>query len=408
MAGGRSAGHPLDAYNDIFGAAAMDRIRDRARPLHGARILHLSLTSSGTHHSRMLSAAVPLLTTLGLEVRWRAIQPGDGDTPWSDAIYKAIEGETSAWNPSSTDAWRRFGRRHAEIVDGGYDMVVVHDPQLLSLGSEAGRARGRTQWMWHSHFDLRDCDDTVARLITSQLAAYDLVAVEHPTFAGSVNMPAQIVIPPVIDPLTGRNAQLPPKVIDSVLRRYELKPEWPLVVEVSPFDGWDDPQWAIYEYQAARKAVPNLQLALVATSTSIDDPFSQLNGARREANVRLLRSRDAGDVEINALQGAAVVAMQNAVRKGFSTALLEASWKGRPVLASEGGAMSHQVVHGTTGYLFADFDEATERVVQFVEDRNLSDALGFNGHRLVRENHLVVRWVDAYLSLLSPAERTVA
>lgn len=408
MASRTSAGKSLDAYNDIFGAPAIDRIRDRATSLQGARILHLSLTSSGTHHSRMLSAAVPLLTTLGLEVRWSPLPPGAGDTPWSDAIYKAIEGEATVWHPRSTEAWRRFARRHAAIVDGSYDMVVVHDPQLLPLRAEAGRAKGRTQWIWHSHFDLRDCDDTVARLITSHLAGFDLVAVEHPAFAGSVDMPAQIVIPPVIDPLTGRNAQLPPKVIDSVLRRYELRPEWPLVVEVSPFDGWDDPQWAIYEYQAARKAVPRLQLALVATSTCIDDPFSQLNGARRDPNVKLLRSRDAGDIEINALQGAAVVAMQNAVRKGFSTALLEASWKGRPVLASDGGAMTHQVADGTTGYLFATFEEATERIVQFANDRNLSDALGFNGHRLVRENHLVVRWVDAYLSLLLAAERTVA
>jgi trehalose synthase len=408
MARSTAVGSALDAYNDIFGAAAMDRIRNRATSLQGARILHLSLTSSGTHHSRMLSAAVPLLTNVGIEVTWSALQPDAGDAPWSDAIYKAIDGEAVVWHQRSTDAWRRFGRRHAPIVDGGYDMVVVHDPQLLALRTEARRAKRGTQWMWHSHFDLRDCEETVARMITSQLAAFDVVAVEHPTFAGSVDMPCQTVIPPVIDPLAGRNAQLPPKVIERVLRRYELRPEWPLVVEVSPFDGWDDPQWAIYEFQAARKLIPNLQLALVATSPSIDDPFSQLNGARRDANIRLLRSQDAGDVEINALQGAAVVAMQNAVRKGFSTALLEASWKGRPVLASEGGAMTHQVVHGTTGYLFANFDEATERIVRFVDDRNFSDALGFNGHRLVREDHLVVRWVDAYLSLLAPAVRTVA
>ncbi len=403
-----SARESLDAYSDIFGVAAMDRIRDRARLLQGARILHLSLSSSGTHHSRILGAAVPLLTNLGLEVSWKALPPLKSDMPWSDAIYRAIDGESRVWQPGSTEAWRRYARRHSATVDGSYDMVVVHDPQLLMLRCVARRARARTQWVWHCHFDLRDCDDTVARLITAELAGFDLVAIEHLAFAGSIDMPAQVVIPAVIDPLAGRNAQLPPRVIDTVLRRYRLRPECPLVVEVSPFDGWDDPQWAIYEYEAARKEIPNLQLALVATSPSIEDPFSQLNGARRDANVRLLTSRDAGDVEINALQGAAVVAMQNAVRKGFSTALLEASWKGRPVLAGEGGAMIHQVVHGTTGYLFADFEQATERIVEFVNDRNLSDALGFNGHRLVRENHLLVRWVDAYLSLLSPAAQTVA
>lgn len=403
-----SARESLDAYNDIFGVAAMDRMRDRARSLQGARILHLSLSSSGTHHTGILSAAVPLLTNLGLEVSWKALPPLKSDIPWSDAIYKAIDGESRAWQPGSTEAWRGYARRYAAIMDGSYDLVVIHDPQLLMLRAEARRARSRTQWVWHCHFDLRDCDDTVAALITAELAGFDLVAIEHLAFAGSIDMPAQVVIPAVIDPLAGRNAQLPPRVIDTVLRRYKLRPESPLVVEVSPFDGWDDPQWAMYEYEAARKEIPNLQLALVATSPSIENPFSQLNGTRRDANVRLLTASDVGEVEVNALQGAAVVAIQNAVRKGFSTALLEASWKGRPVLASEGGAMIHQVVHGTTGYLFADFEQATERIVQFVNDRNLSDALGFNGHRLVRDNHLLVRWVDAYLSLLSPAPQTVA
>lgn len=400
-----SAARALDGYANIFGAPAMDRICEAARSLQGASILHLSMTTTATHHSRMLAAAVPLLTGLGLDVRWNAPTSLDGDLSWADALHKAIEGE-GLWQPRFADAWHDHSRRHAALADGSFDFVAVHDPQLLTLRAEARRSSGHARWLWHCHFDLRDCDESVAGLLTAQLADYDLVAVEHPAFAGSVRMPAQVVIPPVIDPLSGRNAQLPPRVIDSVLRRFDLKPESPLVVEVSPFDGWDDPQWAIYEYQAASKSVPNLQLVLVATSPSTDDPFSQLNGARHNGNIRFLTWREAGDLEINALQGAAVLAMQNAVRKGFSTSLLEASWKGRPVLASEGGAVSHQVLHGTTGYVFATFDEAAERIVQLVNDRNLSDALGFNGHRMVRDDHLVVSWVESYLGLLASAQPT--
>lgn len=386
----------------------MERIREAATGLQGASVLHLSLALSGTHHARMLEAAVPLLANLGLDVRWTTPRSTGQDMTWSAVLHKAIEGESRIWSPETADAWRRYSRRHAAEVDGGYDFVVVHDPQLLMLRNEAVRSSQRASWVWHCHFDLRDCDEPVVQLIAEALRGYDTVAVEHPVFAGDIGMPAQIVIPPVIDPLAGRNAQLPPRAIDTVLRRYDLKPELPLVLEVSPFDGWDDPMWAIYDYEAARKEVPGLQLALVATSDSDEDVFSQISASNRNGTIRLLRHGDAGDVEINALQGAAVVAIQNAVRKGFSTSLLEASWKGRPVLASEGGAMSHQVVHGTTGYLFASFDEAAERIVQLVCDRNLSDALGFNGHRMVRDNHLVVRWVEAYLSLLSPAARTVA
>lgn len=396
----------LDGYANIFGAPAIERIRQAARSLQGASILHLSLRTSGTHHARMLAAAAPLLTGLGLDVRWHAPASPEGELGWSDALNKAIEGEGRPWQPEFRDAWRRFSRRNKALVDGGYDFVAVHDPQLLTLRAETRPLSGRARWMWHCHSDLRDCDESVARSITAELAGFDLVGVEHRAFAGAVGMPARIVIPPVIDPLSGRNVQLPPRVIDSVLRRFELRPESPLVVEVSPFDGWDDPQWAVHEYQAARRHLPDLQLALVATSPSTDDPFCLIDAAGHDENIRLLTWREAGDLEINALQGAAVLAMQNAVRKGFSTSLLEAAWKGRPVLASDGGAMSHQVVHGTTGYLFATFDEAAERIVELVNDRNLSDALGFNGHRRVRDDHLVVSWVESYLGLLASAHAT--
>lgn len=66
--------------------------------------------------------------------------------------------------------------------------------------------------------------------------------------------------------------------------------------------------------------------------------------------------------------------------------------------------MAHQVVDGTSGYLFRSFDDAADHIVELVKDRNLADALGFNGHRLVRDNHLVVRWVEEYMKLLGSTQ----
>ena len=398
MAGYVSQEASLDAYSKLLGAAAVERIRVAAEPLRGARIQHLTITRSGSHHARMLDAAVPLLTSLGLDVRWESPPAVDDEGGWSSALHRSIEGDTNAWGPEADASWRQFARRNASLISGGSDLVVVHDPQLLRLRSEAGRAGGHPGWIWHCHFDLRDCDQVVADLISAELSAFSLAAVEHLEFAGSIRMPTKIVIPPVIDPLSDRNAQLHPQVIDQVLRRFDLNPEWPLALEVSPFDGWDDPQWAFWIYEAARRDVPNLQLALVATAPSADDAFSSIR-SRGSANIRLLSREMVGDTEINALQGKAVLAMQNAVRRGFSTSLLEAWWKGRPVVASEGGAIAHQVEDGVTGFLFATFDDAAERIVQLVQDPSLADSIGFNGHRLVRESHLVIQWVEAYLSL---------
>lgn len=401
---GTAAGVSLDVYGDILGAAAVDKIRDQARFLAGARILHLSLANPASHHSRMLDAAIPLLSGLGIDVQRRSPQASGPDLQFFDALHSAIDGANNVWNEESNAAWHRFARRQAAVLDRSYDLVVVHDLQLLRLRAAAARTATRAQWIWHCHMDLRECDETVADLVTTELTGFSQVAIEHPAFAGTIGMPSKVVIPPVIDPLSRRNGHLPPRVIDAVLGRFDLNPDWPLMLEVSTYDGWDDPQWAFWVYEVARKEIPNLQMALVATLASTEDVFAPIRG-RCTDNVKLLNAELAHDVEINALQGKAVVAMQNAVRRGFSTSLMEAWWKGRPVLASEGGAMSHQVEHGSTGYLFATFEDAAERIVRLVQDPSLADAIGFNGHRLVRESHLVIRWVEAYLGFLSQSRR---
>jgi trehalose synthase len=403
-----SADSSLEAYAGIFGAATIERIRAVATSVQGARVLHLSASSAATHDAQLIQAVVSLQRNLGLDVHWKIAHHTDEEMSFAMSLYEAIEGEGRAWTPELNRRWHSYAHRWAQAIDRRYDFFIVHDPQLLTLRREVSRRLGsRAHWIWHCHLDLADCDQVVARKLTDELAGYDMVAFEHPRFAGDVGTGARTLIPPVIDPLSGRNVQLPVHATDQVLRRLNLNSASPLAVQVSRFDGWDDPQWVVYTYEAARKLIPDIQFALVSTSDPPTDEFSQIAAKMGNKRIRFLSSRDVGDVEVNALQGAAVVAMQQGVRKGFSPALLEASWKGRPVLAADGGALCDQVVDGSTGYVFKTFDDAAERIAQLVNDPGLADALGFAGHRLVRENHLVVRWVEKYLNLLSPVAQVV-
>jgi trehalose synthase len=398
----------LDAYANIFGASALDRIRDAAVSLQGARVLHLSACPPDTQHAQLLRAVLSILSNLGVDVRLGEPNGSVTDDLFVHSFYESIEGE-ARWTPQLAEDWRRHVYDWATKIERRYDFFIVHDPQLLLLRRElARRFSYRARWIWHCHMDLRDCDEALVRLVADEVASYDVVAFEHSRFGGNLEVPARWLIPPAIDPLSGRNIQLPPEVADRVLRHLDVRPEWPLVVQVSRFDGWDDPHWALYTYEEACKLVPNLQFVLICTAQSRSEAF--LDVERRSSgdrNLKLLTTEEVGDVEINALQGAAVAAIQQGVRKGFSPALLEASWKGRPVLAGEGGALSDQVVDGATGYVFKNFDDAAQRIAQLVEDPSLADSLGFEGHRLVRDNHLVVRWVEEYLNLLSPTPRSL-
>ena len=387
----------LDAYAEIFGVDAISRITRAASTQRGARVLHLTASRS-SQHSRMVQATVPLMKNLGIDAEWRAVAGGLDDAKVAAELASALgDGE---WSVQQTNAWRKRARTWVKEADGRHDVVIVHDPLLLPMRREIARgAPTRARWYWHCDVDLTDTDERLKDAIEKEVAAYSGVAFEHPRFAAGLRTPDTLAIPPAIDPLSGRNVRLQPGVTDAVLRRFDLDPARPVAVQVSAFDGWDDPLWAIYTFRAARKLVPGIQFVLVSTSTPTSESF--LDEARRaeHPDVRMLTSSQAGDIEVNALQGASVVAVQNAVRKGFSSALLEASWKGRPVLAGDDGPLADQVVQGVTGFTFESFDDAALRIAQLVAEPGLADGLGFEGHRVVRDNHLIVRWVEVYLAL---------
>ncbi|HVC75252.1 MAG TPA: hypothetical protein VND96_01915, partial [Candidatus Micrarchaeaceae archaeon] len=49
------------------------------------------------------------------------------------------------------------------------------------------------------------------------------------------------------------------------------------------------------------------------------------------------------------------------------------------------------------------FNDAAERITQLVADPVLADTMGLAGYRMVRNNHLVIRWLEEYLKLVTPA-----
>ena len=404
---------PLEAYADLLGAEAVYHVRKLAEPLRGARILHISITASGTHNARALSASVPLLRDLGLDVRVAVPTATRELDAFCAPLMAAIQGDDQAWVPGLELAWRRYANDCARQFDRQADLVIVHDPHFLPLRDLlASRPVGLSRWLWHCHLDLRDCDPRVFAMVRDQMSGYLGVAVELPEFAGEQPLNTVALIPPVIDPRAERNRGLAAPIVDPVLRRLGIRPDLPLMVQVSPFDAWDDPRAAIYTHQKAAQAIPELQLALVWTpdfpERAAGNPFTGLSqSVHQNRSIFLLGQSDLGEVAINALQGAAKVAFHGGVHRGYSAALLESSWKGRPVLAGGSGALPEQIVHGTTGFVFESFNDAAERIVQLVGDPALADTMGLAGHRLVRKNHLVVRWLEEYLKLMTPVGNLV-
>ena len=390
----------------MLGSESVHRLQELARPMRGVRVLHLSSSTSGTHHARTLAAVVPLLAELGLNVRWIVPAQVPRYQRFAPALYKVTEGDDGAMVPELRELLHGYTSFAANQIDPQVDLVVVHDPQLLGLrDGMIGRSASRGRWVWHCHLDLRDCKPQILKLIKDELEGYAGVAIESPDFATTGDLETLAVIPPVIDPLSARSLDLRPSDADAVLRRLGIKRDRPLLVHLSALELRNDPNQVLHTHQLARNLVRGLQLALVINS---DNESRSADGRSSpgfpatggDPDVVLLRSRDISAVEVNALQGAATVALEQQVR-GFSPTLLEASWKGRPVLAGESGSLSDQVIHGKTGFVVNSETDAAQRVAQLVDDPGLADSFGFAGHCFVRDNHLVTRWVEEYLNLIA-------
>ena len=74
MAVGRGS---LAAHAPVAGADAVERVHSAARPLRGARVLHVTAAGGGRRVAESLGAPLPLAADAGLRVEWRVLF-GDG------------------------------------------------------------------------------------------------------------------------------------------------------------------------------------------------------------------------------------------------------------------------------------------------------------------------------------------
>src|SRR5438128_1326682 len=75
----------------------------------------------------------------------------------------------------------------------------------------------------------------------------------------------------------------------------------------------------------------------------------------------------------------------------------EAMWKSTPVIGGNVGGIRYQIEDGVNGFLVSSVEEAAERIVGIMEDRNLREEMGKRARETVREKFLLPRYVEQYL-----------
>jgi trehalose synthase len=399
----------LADYEDAVGAETLDRIRELAQPLRGARVLHVNATAYGGGVAELLATHVALLRDLGIEAEWQVIHGSDEFFSVTKHVHNALQGADVEWTNQMERVYLERVLDNALQLAGEWDYVVMHDPQpaaMLEYARSQGVAHASTKWIWRCHIDLTDANPTVWKFFQSFVEQYDASVWTMPEFVPP-GMPREraVFAPPCIDPLSVKNLEMPRPFVEEIIRQYSVRPADPLVVQVSRFDPWKDPVGVIEAFRIVRETVPNAQL-LLAGSMATDDPegfhYWDIADAARagDPDIHLVSNiQQVGAVQINAFQRAADVVMQKSLREGFGLTVSEALWKGRPVVGGRCGGITMQIIEGENGHLVDSVEEAAARTTELLSNPTRAEEMGAAGRDHVRENFLSTRELEDWLRL---------
>jgi trehalose synthase len=322
------------------------------------------------------------------------------------ALHNALQGSPRPLTSTEQAAYLDCSRENASAVDGGYDFIVVHDPQPAALLSLHGKRGAR--WIWRCHIDTSQPNPEAWSFLAPLLAPYDAAVFTLAEFVPPEFPVARVeTIAPAIDPLSPKNLQLSSPVAQQILDWIGVDIPGRLVTQVSRFDLWKDPIGVIDAYRLAREEVPELQLALVG-SMALDDPEgwdvyrAVSEHAAGDPLVHLLTNLSGvGNVEVNAFQRLSEVMIQKSIREGFGLVVAESLWKGTPVVAGRAGGIPLQMPEGSGGLLVDGVEECAAALVRLLADRELAAQLGTSGRERVREHFLLPRFLRDELRVLA-------
>lgn len=402
----------LNDYREFVGAEVIDELALSAERLSGVSIQNINSTAVGGGVAEILMRMVPLLQELGVNALWDVIKGGERFFEVTKKMHNALHGQSVEFSQEEIDLFLATNETNAREMNLHGDIIFIHDPQpcaLIQKKSEIGK-----KWLWRCHIDFSRPDPFTWDFLKSYIEQYDASVFSAPSFARQLSIP-QVLISPSIDPLSDKNKELPQGVIDSVLQRFKINPERPIVTQISRFDYLKDPVGVVQVFRRIRKYL-DCQLVL-AGGGAIDDP----EGAKVLAEVQeavnddpdifLLLLPPASDIEINALQRASTVVLQKSLREGFGLTVAEALWKGKPVIAGAVGGIPLQIVHKYSGLLSHTVEGTAFALKQLLQNPVYASNLGKNGREHVRKNFLITRHLRDYLllfhSLRHPKESMV-
>ncbi len=390
----------LADYEKLIGAEAVDRISAKAEKLKDFDVAHINSTYYGGGVAEILSSLTLLMNSVGIKTEWRVIQGSPDFFSVTKKVHNALQGEKLNLSRRKTDIYEKVIYENSLRNHLNHDLVVIHDPQPLGM---INHYKKHCPWVWRCHLDLTNPNKRLWNYMVPYIEKYDAVILTLKEYEKKLKTP-QVFFMPAIDPFNIKNKKLRNKEIDERLEHYGIPTDLPLVVQISRFDRWKDPEGVIEAFKIARKEVDCTLVLLGNVAT--DDPEGQQIYesviSSKEERIIILSHQDTALV--NALQSRAEVVIQKSLREGFGLTVTEAMWKGTPVIGGNVGGIRYQIKNGENGFLVSSVQQTADRIVQLLRDGKLRKQMGRKARESVKNNFLMTRLLEQYIDLLNSFE----
>ena len=391
----------LEDFEPLVGGETIDRIQKKAAALKGLHVVNVNSTYYGGGVAELLSSLSLLLNSVGIKTGWRIIQGAVDFFSITKKMHNALQGDEINLSDRKMDIFEEIIEQNAirNHLDS-HNMVIIHDPQPLFM---INHYKKNGPWIWRCHIDLTNRNEALWNYLVPTVEKYDAVILSLKDYAQNLKTP-QAFFMPAIDPFKIKNRPMKEEEIQERLDHYKIPTDLPLVVQVSRFDRWKDPEGVIKAFQLARKEVDCTLVLLGNVAT--DDPegvevYESLLKSREE-RIIILSHQDTALV--NALQSKAAVVLQKSIREGFGLTVAEAMWKGTPVIGGNVGGIRYQIEDGVNGFLVSSPQQAAQRIVQLLKDEKLRREMGAKARETVKKNFLLTRYLEQYLDLFNSFE----
>ncbi len=390
----------INDYAAIVGQDVIDELSILGDKLRGKTVQNINSTAVGGGVAEILTRMVPLLKQLGVNARWDVIRGDEKFFTITKKFHNALHGVNEDISSDDLSYFLGVNRENAEGMNSFNDVVFIHDPQPIAL-IEKKKDIGK-KWVWRCHIDFTDPQPDIMNFLKSYIEKYDSAVFSAPAFSRDINIP-QILISPSIDPLSDKNRELMPEMIDSVIERFGIDKDRPIVTQISRFDYLKDPLGVIEVYKKVKKYI-DCQL-VIAGGGATDDPegMKVLDEVRARAeddpDIHVILLPPGSDIEINALQRGSSVILQKSLKEGFGLTVSEGLWKAKPVIASAVGGIPLQITHKHSGILSHSIEGTSHYLKQLLNEPEYAEKLGVNGKEHVKNNFLITRHIRDYLLL---------